>query len=203
MMDVSFPLDRNGNSTIRDNWIANMTKFSSEFTTPKGKFDTEELLILPIDKEHYMMGYADAIRHNSKNPNKVWLIDWKTSSQFTKQHLIEAGRQLILYKLALENLGYEVEKCSWCMMKYCETTWLQKNGKPKTKVSEWRNMIKDLENPIMKTLSDLGFDEIDSEIMWGEALDKNSWDPFPQEIKDKFKTKIYVRDYEVNQEHNK
>lgn len=202
MFGIEFPVDKNGNSAIKDNWIANMTRFSEEFTTPKGIFDTEKLLIYPIDEDHYMIGYADAIRHNSKNKNKVWLIDWKTSSQFTGEHLIEAGRQLVIYKLALEKLGLEVEKCSWCMVKYCITTYEQyvkksKEYVKKEKISEWRNLIKDLKNVIEKFLKEEGYDDVDIECYIHDCLKVNSFDPLPDVIKNKFNTKIYVRDYEI------
>ena len=205
MCGIEFPLDRNGNSTIRDNWIANMIRFSEEFTTPKGVYDTEKLLILPIDDEHYMIGYADAIRHNSKDKNKVWLIDWKTSSQFTGDHLIEAGRQLVVYKLALEKLGYEVTKCSWCMVKYCITKYQQyvkknKEYVEKEKISEWRNLIKDLKNVIEKFLKEAGYEDVDIECFLHECLKNNSFDPLPNDIKEKFSTKIYVRDYDITDE---
>ncbi len=205
MCGIEFPLDRNGNNSIRDNWIANMTRFSEEFTKPKGKFDTEELLILKIDEDHYMIGYADAIRHNPKDENKVWLIDWKTSSQFTGDHLIEAGRQLVVYKLALEALGYEVERCSWCMVKYCITKYSQyvkktKEYIQKEKISEWRNLIKDLQHVIEKYLIEAGYEEVDIECFIQECLKTNSFDPLPEDIKNKFSTKIYVRDYDITDE---
>ena len=205
MCGIEFPVDRNGNSTIRDNWVANMTRFAEEFTKPNGKFDTEELLILKIDEDHYMMGYADAIRHKPKSKNNVWLIDWKTSSQFTGDHLIEAGRQLVLYKLALESLGYVVDKCSWCMVKYCITKYSQyvkktKEYVEKEKISEWRNLVKDLKSPIEKFLKEAGYDDVDIEVMMHECLQTNTLNPLPDDIKSKFKTSIYVRDYEITEE---
>lgn len=198
LFGIEFPKDRNGNTTIRDNWLANMLRFSDEFSIPSGKIATEKLLIYQLDDEHYMMGYADAIRLNEDG--SVWLIDWKSSSKYTGKHILEAGRQLIIYKLALERLGYKVSRCSWCMMKYCETSWTLKNGKTKTKVSEWRNLIKDMASNIEKTLHDLGYDDIDIELMINEGIEKNSWSAFPEEIRSKYTTRVYYQDYEVTDE---
>lgn len=198
ILDIDFPLDKNGNPTLRNNWVANMTRFAKEFKTPVGEFETEQLILYPVKDNVYMQGYIDLIKHNADG--SIDIIDWKTSSQFTGNHLIEAGRQLVLYALAKQLEGYTVRKLRWVMMKYCETTWTLKNGKEKSKVSEWRNLIKDLSNPIEKALVDIGWDEVDIECTLSEGIAKNSWDVFPQEIRDKFHTHIYVRDYEMTEE---
>lgn len=198
---VDFPLDRNGKPTIRNNYIANMTRFAEEYEPLKGEYETEQLILCPVDingKISYMQGYIDIIKKN--DDGSIEIGDWKTSSQFDKNHLLQAGRQLCLYCLAKEHEGFEVSGVNWRMLKYCATTWLQKNGKPKTKVSEWRNLIKDLKSPIEKALSDLGYDEIDIEAYLQEGVESNSWEPFPQEIKDKFTTTPYVREYELTPE---
>lgn len=198
LLGIDFPLDRNGNPTIRDNWIANMTRFSEEFKTPKGKFETEQLILYPIDDNTYMQGYIDLIQYHKDG--SISIIDWKTSSQFTGNHLIEAGRQLVLYGLAKQLEGYDVKSLKWAMLKYCVTSWTLKNGKTKEKISEWRNLIKDMKSPIEKALSDLGYDDTDIECMIADGIKANKWDVFPQEIQDKFKTRIYVREYEMTQE---
>ena len=201
LLDIDFPLDRKGESTIRNNWISNMTRFAEEFKTPKGIFKTEQLVLYPVPGRPncYMQGYIDLIKHN--NDNTITIIDWKTSAQFTKENLIEAGRQLILYGLAKQAEGYKIKKVSWCMLKYCITSWKLKNGKTKEKISEWRNLVKDLKSVLETKLSKIGLDELDIEIILDEALQKNSLDVLPDEVKKQFKTKIYVRDYEFSQEH--
>lgn len=199
MIGIEFPKDRNGNNTIRDNWTKNMLRFAEEFTVPDGDFKTEELLILPLNEKDYMIGYADAIRYNESN-NSVYLIDWKTSSAFTGDHLIEAGRQLIIYKLALEYMGYKVDGCAWCMLKYCETTWKLKNGKTRSKVSEWRNLIKDMRGVIEKALLQAGYDDMDVDFYISNALSSNSWKDIPEDVRNQFHTDVYYREYEITQD---
>lgn len=214
MCGISFPKSRDGSDTIRNNWIANMTKFAESFTYPNDpkatknelcKFETEFLILLPIPgKENtWLMGYVDAIRHNEDGT--ITLIDWKTSSQFDKEHLLSAGRQLIVYKLALEKLGYKVRDCCWCMLKYCETeyTGILKSGKdskPKTKISEWRNLAKDLKTPVEKMMMALDYDDIESEHHLNVMLELNSLESLPAEIKNRFKTSVYFRPYEITDE---
>lgn len=198
MLNIDFPVDRHGNPTIRNNWIANMNGFANAFKTPSGKFETEQLILYPINDHAYMQGYIDLIRIN--DDGSIWILDWKTSSQFDKEHLISAGRQLILYGLAKQAEGYKVKRLSWVMLKYCVTKWTMKNGKEKEKVSEWRNLVKDLKPVLEKKLDEAGYDEIDIECMLNEAVEKNTLDVLPDQIKCQFHTQIYVRDYEFSQE---
>lgn len=198
IMGMDFPLDRNGNPTIRENWIANMSRFASEFKTPKGEFETEQLILFHLKDNIWIQGYIDLIKHNKDNSIEIY--DWKTSSQFDKKHLVEAGRQLILYALAKQEEGFEVKKIAWVMLKYCKTVWKLKNGKDKEKVSEWRNYIKDLRPVLEKKLDELGYDEVDIDVMIHQAITDNNMNSLPEEVRNQFKTSIYVRDYELTQE---
>lgn len=195
LLDIDFPLDKNGNPTIRNNWIANMTRFAEEFVTPVGHFDTEELIILPINDHAVMQGYIDVLEYNDDGSVNIW--DWKTSSQFVGNHLIEAGRQLVLYAMALENEGLRVNKVQWVMLKYYEASWTLKNGKLKNKVGEWRNLVSDLSNVIEKRLLDMGFDDVDVEVMLDEAKQTNQ---IPKELSGWITTKPYIREYELTDE---
>lgn len=195
MLDIDFPLDRNGNPTVRNNWIANMTRFADEFKTPSGNFETEQLVILPINDHAVMQGYIDVIKHNKNG--SVDVIDWKTSSQFTGDHLIEAGRQLAFYAMALENEGLTVRSVKWVMLKYYEASYTLKNGNVKKKVGEWRNLVSDLQSVIEKKLKDDGYDTTDIDVIVTEAKATNK---LPKEIGDYITVKPYVRDYELTDE---
>lgn len=197
-LGVDFPLSKDGSPSIRNNWVANMTRFAEEYKTPTGKFDTEKLLLLPIDENHVLQGYADAIKYLPGN--RLFLIDWKTSSQFVGDHLIEAGRQLAVYSMALEKLGFFVGKAAWVMVKYCQTSYQTSNGSRKTKVSEWRNLIKDLKPTIEKTMQSMGYGEIDIEMAIADGLKTNKWSSFPRDVQQRFRTSIYVREYEITDE---
>lgn len=194
---VDFPHDKNGGTAIRDNWIANMTKFAEIFTTPIGEFETEQLITFKVRDGVYMIGYIDAIRYNPDG--SIWIIDWKTSSQFTKDHLLEAGRQLIVYAMAKELEGFTVKKVSWCMLKYCITKW-DSGGKQRQKISEWRNFVKDLAVPVRKALRDAGYDDMEIDFMYETALKENSLLSLPYNVRSQFRTSVYVRDYEITPE---
>lgn len=200
MLGVEFPLDKNGNPTIKNNYVANMMRFAKEFKTPKGNFETEQLVLYPIPNHpnSYMQGYIDFIKY--EDDGSILIGDWKTSSNFVGKHLTEAGHQLIFYGLAKQAEGYNIKRLMWVMLKYCVTSWTLKNGKTKEKVSEWRNLVKDLRSVLEKRLSDAGYDDFDIDMMMTEAQKNNTLDNLPEEIKSQFKTRIYVREYEFSQE---
>lgn len=196
---LDFPLDRNGKDTIRQNWINNMTCFAKAFKTPKGNFQTEQLVLYQVGENDWMQGYVDLIRLNDNGTMSIY--DWKTSSQFTKDHLVEAGRQLCLYAMAKEAEGCKVDRVAWVMMKYCVVKWDQvlKNGSRKTKekVCEWRNLGKDMRGIVEKALYDAGYDDFDTEIYLNDMVENNSLSGLPENIKNAFKVGIYVREYEL------
>ena len=197
-MGVDFPLDRNGDPTIRNNWIKNITKFAEEFVPFTGHFDTEQLIVLNLGDNNYLQGYIDLLQYH--DDGTISILDWKTSSAFTGDHLIEAGRQLIVYKKALEQEGLRVRDCSWVMLKYYEATWVQKNGKPKTKTGEWRNLVKDLALPIKRFLMENGSDEFDADAIYESALSNGNFHELPKEVQDQFDIHPYVRKYDITVE---
>ena len=195
---LDFPKDRNGNSTIRDNWIANMTGFCKHFKAPKGTFKTEQLVIYKVSEDDYVQGYIDLMPINEDGT--VSVFDWKTSSQFKGDHLIEAGRQLVLYAQALEQEGYKVKDLAWVMLKYCVVRWKQKNGKIKEKVCEWRNYVSQIRPYLLSPPVPVDIDELKLDMLVDKAVEENSLDCLPAELRDQFEVAQYVRYYDYNQE---
>ena len=68
MLGIEFPKDFKGNDSIRNNWIADMKHFCKTFQPPKGKFQTEQLIIYPLSEDRYIQGYIDLIRENDDEP---------------------------------------------------------------------------------------------------------------------------------------
>lgn len=197
-LGIDFPLDRNGNPTIRDNWIANMNRFAENFKTPKGKFETEQFVLYQIDDDSYMQGYIDLIRYN--DDGTISIYDWKTSSQFDKAHLLQAGRQLVFYMLAKEAEGFKVRDVSWVMLKYVNITWTAKNGKQQSKVCEWRNLFVELKKKVEKDMISAGYNDIDIELRLEWLLEDEDLSRQVPEVKEKYKISPYVRQYEVTPE---
>lgn len=206
MLGIDFPKDRNGGTSIRDGWIANMTDFCKKFTRPKGNFETETFLLYKVDDDHYMQGYCDLTKIIDQETKTVSIYDWKTSSQFTKADLVHHGRQLVIYQMAYEQMGYTVKETAWIMLKYVSVTYrAKKTSRSKEesiieKVCERRKVVSDLKDVIEAKLIKLGYDELDIECMMSEALEAQSFDLLPEDLKAEFTIKPYVRKYEVTDE---
>lgn len=204
MLGIDFPNDRNGGTTIRDNWIADMKDFCTSFVKPKGKFETEQLFIYQLDPDHYLQGYIDLIRYNSDDT--ISIFDWKTSSQFSTKDLIHYGRQLVLYSMGKEQEGYKVKNVAWIMLKYAEVSWVgkaRKTAKTETTIKKVFNrgkVLKELKPYLETDLEKLGYSEIDIEILLEDAVKRNSWDKLPEEVRKKYTIKPYVRYYELTDE---
>lgn len=78
---------------------------------------------------HKMRGYIDLITYNIDGTVNVY--DFKTSSKYSKSDLPKKARQLILYGIALEQLGYKVNMLAWDMLKYATVAG---SRKPKTEL---------------------------------------------------------------------
>ena len=195
---VDFPKDRNGGTVIRDNWIANMTIFCDHFKAPEGEFKTEQLVIYKVSDDDYVQGYIDLLKINDDGTVSVY--DWKTSSQFVGDHLIEAGRQLVLYAQALEQEGYKVKDLAWVMLKYCVVRWKQKNGKIKEKVCEWRNYVAQIRPYLLKPPVAVDIDESESVFFYGNKVIPCFAGRIVRLRQNQFEVSQYVRYYDYNQE---
>lgn len=204
MLGITFPSDRNGGVSIRDNWIADMSDFCNNFLKPEGKFDTEQLFIFRTPEGAYLQGYIDLIRYNKDG--SISIYDWKTSSQFSSENLRHHGRQLVLYALAKEQEGYNVKNVAWIMLKYAEASFwgkARKNSKEDTlikKVCSRSKIVSEIRSYIEHDLEQLGYSELDIELMLNEAVKNNSLNKLPDNVRDKYIIKPYVRQYELTGE---
>lgn len=204
MLGIDFPKDRNGGDSIRNSWVADMKHFCENFVPLEGKFDTEELFIYQLNEDRYVQGYIDLIRHN--DDGTISILDWKTSSAFSKEDLLHHGRQLILYAIAKEAEGFKVRDVAWYMLKYCEVSFMGKkraNSKELsliTKVVNRGKLVSELKNNIEYHLSATGYDEIDIECMLNQALEENSLSCLPADIQSKYKIEPHIRQYEITDE---
>lgn len=204
MLNIDFPKDFKGGTSIRDGWIGDMEHFCNNFIKPSGNFTTEELILLQLGDNRWLQGYVDLIKHNKDG--SISIYDWKTSSQFTKETLLEHGRQLITYAIAKEKEGFKVKEVAWIMLKYVEVKFMGKarsNSKKETeiiKILNRRKLVSELAKYIENDLYNLGYGEVDVDIMLSDAIKNNDIKLLPQEIQDKYIVKPYVRKYEITEE---
>ena len=105
------------NDNIKNKYIENINHCLRNFKPLQGvKFEVEKEISLELEG-YKLTGFIDLIIHNEDGT--VSIIDFKTSSKYAKKDLEKNANQLILYGLALEELGYVVRDIKWMMLKYC------------------------------------------------------------------------------------
>ena len=121
------------NDNIKEKYVENIKHCLMNFEPLKGKkFEIEKEIELEVDG-HKLTGFIDLIVHN--DDGTVSVIDFKTSSKYAKKDLSKNANQLIIYGLALEQLGYKVRDVKWMMLKYCQV-----QGKRGSKMIERREL---------------------------------------------------------------
>lgn len=176
--------------------IDNFYKLYKKRDGTNKKFISELGFILMIDQNHYIIGYIDLLVLNQDNTADI--IDFKTSSTFDKKHTIEAGRQLVLYKMAIEKLyGIKVNSVSWEMLKYVDVQVGSNKIKIGIKGREW---VDKCSSQIKNLMKKEGIDENMIDLYISKAINENSIDFLPNNIKDKINVHIQVRYYDVTEE---
>lgn len=193
-LDINFPSESIGNK-----WENDMLSFASHYQKPiYDKVETEKLFLVELDG-HYLEGIIDLLIYN--DDGTVSIRDYKTSSKFTNSNLEEKGRQLILYGLAMEQLGYKVKDVAWEMLKYVEITYKLKNGKTKSVIAERGYVIDKLKSDIKRELKKLDIgNEKQTEELLQKAIEKNTFDILPKQIKEKYNIKDYIYYYDFTEE---
>lgn len=160
------------------------------------KFISELGFILRLDETKALMGYIDLLILHTDGTCEI--VDFKTSSTFDKNHTIEAGRQLILYKLAIEQLyNIKVNTVSWQMLKYMDVKVGLNKQKTALRGREW---VSKCSSQIRKIMSSKGYDKNLIDMYMCLAESTNSIDNLPQDIKEEIKVDVYRRYYEVTED---
>lgn len=154
------------------NWMADMTHFVSNYQKMHSvPLASEERILFNLDGI-WLQGYVD---YQEKNEDgSINIIDWKTSTKFTGKKLKEAGRQLVLYKLAKESEGETVDKIGWYMIKYLNITYSLKNGKQKTSMYERSKWVEKLSKTLKSYLDDYTYQKASEDIISNNLEEINS-----------------------------
>lgn len=193
MLGIYFPAD-----FIKEAWISDMKHFVENFKTIDKKLITEQFILFEIVDNIWIQGYIDAIFQG--NNGKVDIIDWKSSSEFKKDKLLKAGRQLLVYKEAIEKMSNKhVDNVGWFMMKYIYVCSRFKNGNTKKKMRARRRWVKDISNSLRTTLKSK-YESYIVDMMINKAIENNNLDNMPQEIRDKYWLEDCVLYYDTSLE---
>lgn len=194
ILDINFP-----NVNVEEKWKKDIKAFAQNYQPPHyKKVETEKQFLIKVDN-NYLQGIIDLVIYN--DDGTVSIRDYKTSSKFSNNDLEEKGRQLILYGMAMKQLGYKVKDLAWEMLKYVEISYKLKNGKTRTTIAERGFILDKLQSDITKELKALKqWSDLDIEMMVFDAVLNNSFDNLPPSIKEKYTIKDYICYYDFTQE---
>lgn len=200
MFNITFP-----NGQIKNNWVADMTHFCKTYKKPSGNFITEERFLYQTDEGKYIQGFIDLIEKTEKE-NEINIIDYKTSSMYSKQGFKEHGRQLVIYAMGKEQQGFNVKSVAWNFLKYATIEFSgYKTNKSKEKTVivkniERRKIPDELCKYIERDLVNNGYDEIMIENYLTKFKRSNSFDDLPEEVANNYEIKPCIVEYEITDE---
>jgi hypothetical protein len=130
--------------------------------------------------------YADAITKD--DDSNFVIIDWKTSTKYSKKALEEHSGQLTVYAIALMQLGVPLNKirCAFNFLKYCTVEYEQANGTVKTRDIERFELGEKLQSNLRVWLKKLGYeDQMDDYLKM--VIDTNGIECLPEDVQAKYK----------------
>ena len=79
-------------------------------------FELKKFFKNNIFKDYYFKGIVDFI--NVREDGSLDIIDYKTSTIYKNNKLVTHSYQLILYAIALEDMGFKINSLGWNFLKY-------------------------------------------------------------------------------------
>lgn len=205
-LGIEFPKDRNGEDSIKANWIANMESFCKTYVAPKNKkLTTEELFLYTTPNGHSLCGYIDLQMENKDG--SISIYDYKSSTMYQGDDLKSHARQLILYALGKEQEGKKVKQAAWIFLKYWDVTFMGKKSsrsKEKTKITkriERRKLGQELSGYVYADLIEQGYDDFDANIILDKFRKENIIEGvLPKSVSDNYKLTPCVVSVDLSEE---
>jgi len=190
--------DAEKNKSMSKKYFECIRHFFLNYKPLSAKILTEKEIVIQVGKNIFI-GYIDAVHKESET---YIITDYKSSTVYSgEKKILQEGRQLILYALGLNQGGIPLEniRCRWNFLKYASITFFQKNGKPKTMISERNGIVEKLEAQIKIAMKDIGIDEYETADILTRAMRSNDMTLFPTEVQNKFTIEDCYVDVPINQ----
>ena len=102
--------------------------------------------------DYVFQGYIDFIFKD--DDGMVTILDWKSSTIYTGEKVLKEGKQLLIYAQSLIQHGMPMDKIKicWDFLKYVNVSFVQQNGKPKTRQIERNSLGSSLSSTIKTKL---------------------------------------------------
>lgn len=186
--------DEDKNNKIADDYENNIRLFFREHIPIESKVICEQFVTIKVG-DNLFQGYVDFI-HRDRD-GKYVITDWKTSTIYQGKKIEEERGQLVLYAESLIQRGIPIEniKIQWNFLKYCTVEYEmftkdKETGEFKIKqlnTLRTEKIPKSIENNIRSRLKKLDYNELQIEDIVQTAIENNSFDTLPDEIKGKYK----------------
>ncbi len=110
------------NNSIANKYRENLDHFFKNHKKIFSNIEVEKFLCAKLG-DFVFQGYADAVARDDLG-NYI-IIDWKTSSIYSKKDLVKNSGQLIFYAIALNQSGIPLDKIkiAFAFLKYCDITY--------------------------------------------------------------------------------
>lgn len=177
--------DETKNDNIKTKYREDLTHFFNHHVPLNNKVELERFLSAKIG-DYVLQGYADAITKNEDD--NFLIIDWKSSTKYSKKALEEHSGQLTVYAISLMQLGVPLERirCAFNFLKYCTVEYEQANGAVKTRDIERFELGEKLQSNLRVWLKKLGYEEQMDEYL-KTVIDTNNIDCLPDDVRAKYK----------------
>jgi len=144
----------------RDGYIENLRHYFQHTESFPYKVENEKPVIAVFDgiEKYVFQGYIDSVYMDDEGVLNI--VDYKTSSisGFSGKKLLEKARQLIIYAIGImqfKKIPLDKIRIRFDMMKYCNISYKQRNGKDKVTKSERRTWVAHIANNLRKDLEDI------------------------------------------------
>lgn len=170
---------------LKNKYHDDLVDFFNNFATVSQENECEVPIDVLLEDENGKEAFFGYIDFLSKKDDKYYIIDYKTSTIYSKNKMGEHARQLLLYAIGLqqrEHCDPGNIKVGWNFLKYVTVGERLKNGSIKERNIERCELVLKLENSIKKWLKDYAY----SEDLYEQALITNDMSKLPEEVADKF-----------------
>lgn len=194
--------DAEKNKAIENKYLTCLEHFSKNHHKEDRKVSSEQFIMTNITEDNtteHFMGYIDAVHVDYDKDDKgkdiagsgtVYITDYKTSTRYTGAKIGEHANQLILNALGISqsgNIPMSKIKARWNFLKYVTVSYVQKNKKVKDTICERHEWVSKMEVSLRAKLKEFGIvDETERDIMVLEAINKNTMDNIPEEVRNAY-----------------
>lgn len=163
----------------------------------------EPFILIKIGNQ-YFQGYIDFLNVEIRNSKKkIVITDWKTSSIYKGQKLIDNSGQLLLYGEGIHqktNMSYEDIIIRFNFMKYVDVAYTQKKGDIKVRQVERNSIGESLQSNTKMWLKYYDYNEDQIEDYLTQMIDTNGIECLPQEVQVKFEINDCYVEIELNED---